>query len=75
VKGKIVNNPEDQFRIIQSMTELSADLLVLRDALNELSLILGDLHFQIDDKARATAENETGQMLKRVGSAGDLKRF
>lgn len=57
------------------MTELSADLLVLRDALNELSLILGDLHFQIDDTARVKAENEAGLMLKRVGSAGDSKRF
>jgi hypothetical protein len=70
-----MNNSEYQFKMIKSMTELNADLLVLRDALNELSLVLADLHFQLDGEARGAAENESVLMLKRMGSGGDPQRF
>jgi hypothetical protein len=70
-----MNNSEYQFKMIKSMTELNADLLVLRDALNELSLVLADLHFQLDGEARVVAENESVLILKRMGSGSDPQRF
>jgi hypothetical protein len=62
-----------QVGMIKSFADLTSDLFLLRDALNELSLALSDLRFLIDEKQRAVANNETELILQRMDTGNNSR--
>lgn len=66
--GGVMNNLQFQSNITNSLSGLNTDLLVLRDAMNELLLALNDLQFRLDVEQRNKATDLARTILERINA-------
>jgi hypothetical protein len=70
-----VDNARFEDSIPRTLREISSAVLVLSDALVELSLLLEDLVFEIDDGERAKAEAEFREVFEQTRSSWRSDEF
>jgi hypothetical protein len=66
---RIVDNAQFQASISRKLSEITSALSAVNDALVQLSLLLEDLLFEIDEGERANAEAEFREVFARIRSS------
>jgi hypothetical protein len=74
-KEKIVDHAQFQVSIPHKLREISSALFALSDILVELSLLLHDLQFEMDQDRRRRAEAEFRAAFEKMRSSRDPDEF